>query len=93
MRERAESGEVLLTTCIGQILSDILFRIVPGDAAFDEFVAEPELAQLGKFRCLPKAEDFPVVESAGKLDQKTCLTLRLGNTQRPLDLTGDFKGH
>lgn len=90
MMERAESGEVLLTTCIDKILSDILFRIVPGDAALDEFVTESELAQLGKFRRFAKAEDFPLVERAGKLHQKTCLVLRLGNTQRPLDFTGDF---
>ena len=92
MMASAESGEVLLTTCIGEIFGNVLVRIVPGDVALDEFVSESELAQLGKFRRLPKAEDFPVVESTGELDQKTGLTLRLGNTQRPLDFTGDFEG-
>jgi len=47
---------------VGQVLGDILFRIVSGDAAFGEFVTESEPAQLGKFRHLAEAEDFPVVE-------------------------------
>lgn len=47
MMERADSGEVLLTTCIGQVLGDVLFQIVSGDAASGEFVTETELAQLG----------------------------------------------
>ena len=43
----AESGEVLLTTCIGEIFGNVLVRIVPSDVALDEFVTESELAQLG----------------------------------------------
>jgi hypothetical protein len=62
MMDRPESGEVLLTTCIGQVLGDIHFRIVSGDAAPGEFVTELELAQLRKLRRLAEAEDFPVVE-------------------------------
>ena len=70
MMERAESGDVLLTTCISQVFvttcisqvfGDVLFRIVSGDAALDEFLTETELTQMRKFRRFTKTEDFPVV--------------------------------
>jgi hypothetical protein len=43
MMKSVESGEVVMTICIGQILGDILFHVGSGDAAFDKFVAESEL--------------------------------------------------
>jgi hypothetical protein len=90
---RADSGEVLLTTCIGEILGDVVFSVMSGDATLDEFVTKPELAQLGEFRCLAKAEYFPLIEGTGKFDQKAGLTLWLGDTQCPPDFIGNFEGH
>lgn len=68
MMARFESGDVLLTTRLGDIFEGFLHRVIPRDVALGEFAGKGVVVERGHLRSLPKAQPALGVIAAGQFD-------------------------
>jgi len=76
---RFESGDVLLTTTIGEVRGEIVFGVVARNLAAAEFFPQLEAVQPGQRRCLGVSEGTAGIERAGEFDQHLTRNLRFRN--------------
>lgn len=88
---RLLTGEVFLTTRMREILGHVGFVVMSGDLSVAQGMGEAELAETAQFRGLAKAQDFPLVEGAGKFDHQAGGAFGGRYPHRPLDFVRYFE--
>ena len=78
---RLQIGEVLLATSIGDVLREVCFAVVPGDATLPDQIGEGHTLHLRKFGSLPECEGALSVECDRKLNPEPLRDLPLGNAK------------
>lgn len=89
---RLETGEVLLTTRIGQIIFRVGSRVVAGDVAVSQLQCEPVVIQPRHPCGLAETQPVLCIQQACEFRLEAALLLLTRNGQPAQQFIGDFHG-